>query len=53
MTRVINQIVKLFFLALGAFIAGFALEGFLIPNSMIDGGIVGISIMASYLSKAT
>lgn len=47
-----NLIPKLFFLALGAFIAGFALEGFLIPNSMIDGGIVGISIMISYLTKA-
>jgi uncharacterized membrane-anchored protein YitT (DUF2179 family) len=44
-------IVRLFFLAFGAFIAGFALEGFLIPNNMIDGGIVGISIMLSYLTK--
>lgn len=42
---------RLFFLAVGAFIAGFALEGFLIPNNMIDGGIVGISIMLSYLTK--
>lgn len=47
-----NLIVRLVFLAFGAFIAGFALEGFLIPNNMIDGGIVGISIMLSYLTKA-
>lgn len=47
-----NLIIRLFFLAFGAFIAGFALEGFLIPNNMIDGGIVGISIMISYLTKA-
>jgi len=47
-----NFIVRLFFLALGAFIAGFGLECFLIPNNMIDGGIVGISIMLSYLTKA-
>lgn len=47
-----NFIVRLFFLAFGAFIAGFGLEGFLIPNNMIDGGIVGISIMLSYLTKA-
>lgn len=47
-----NLIVRFVFLTVGAFIAGFGLEGFLIPNSMIDGGIVGISIMASYLSKA-
>lgn len=46
-----NLLVRLFFLAFGAFIAGFALEGFLIPNNMIDGGIVGISIMISYVSK--
>ena len=47
-----NLIIRLFFLALGAFIAGFGLEGFLIPNNMIDGGIVGVSIMISYLTKA-
>ncbi|MEI8129239.1 MAG: YitT family protein [bacterium] len=47
-----NLIVRLVFLALGAFIAGFGLEGFLIPNNMIDGGIVGISIMLSSLTKA-
>lgn len=44
-------ILRLSFITLGAFIAGFALEGFLIPNNMIDGGIVGISIMTSYLTK--
>lgn len=43
-----SLIPRLFFLAIGAFIAGFALEGFLIPNNMIDGGIVGISMMLSY-----
>jgi len=42
-----NTFVRLCFLTLGAFIAGFALEGFLIPNKMIDGGIIGISIMLS------
>lgn len=46
-----NMIIRFSFLTLGAFIAGFALEGFLIPNNMIDGGIVGISMMLSYLTK--
>lgn len=46
-----NQIVRLIFLTLGAFIAGFSLQGFLVPNNMIDGGIVGISIMLSYITK--
>ena len=42
---------KVFFLTLGPFIAAFALEVFLVPNNIIDGGIVGISIILSYLSK--
>ncbi len=42
---------KLLFIALGSFIAAFALEDFLVPNNIIDGGVVGISIMASYLSR--
>src|SRR5574344_2815806 len=40
-----------FVITIGAVISAFALEGFLIPNSIIDGGIVGISIMSSYLTK--
>ena len=43
-----NQVIKnLLFLTMGAFIAAFALETFLVPNNIIDGGIVGISIMLS------
>lgn len=42
---------KLFFLTLGAFIAAFALECFLVPNNIIDGGIVGISMITSYVTK--
>lgn len=42
---------KLFFLTLGAFVAGFSLETFLVPNNIIDGGVVGISILLSYLTK--
>ncbi len=41
---------KAFFLALGAFIAGFALDCFLIPNKIIDGGVVGISMMVNYIT---
>lgn len=41
---------KGFFLTLGAFIAGFALECFLVPNKIIDGGIVGISMILNYLT---
>ncbi|WP_394349565.1 MULTISPECIES: YitT family protein [Propionispora] len=37
-------------LLLGSIFAAIGLEEFLIPNQIIDGGIVGISIMASHLS---
>lgn len=42
---------KMFFLTVGPFVAAFALEVFLVPNNIIDGGIVGISIILSYLTK--
>ena len=41
---------KTFFLTLGAFIAGFALDCFLVPNKIIDGGVVGISMMINYIT---
>ena len=34
----------------GAIIAAIGLEIFLIPNNVIDGGVVGLSIMASYVT---
>lgn len=48
---VFNFLRKMFFLTLGPFIASFALEVFLVPNNIIDGGIVGVSIILSYLTK--
>ncbi len=41
---------KIVFLTIGAVIVGFGLENFLVPNEIIDGGVVGISIMASHLT---
>ena len=41
---------KVLMIIAGAALSSVGLEIFLIPNDMIDGGIVGISIMASYLS---
>lgn len=37
-------------LLLGAFIFAVGLEAFLVPNQIIDGGIVGVSIITSYLT---
>lgn len=48
MKAILNRI---FLITMGCFIASFALECFLVPNRIIDGGIVGISMMASYLTK--
>ena len=45
------QIVKpITLVIIGAFLAAIGLELFLIPNKIIDGGIIGISIIASFLS---
>lgn len=49
--RFFRLLEKVFFLTLGPLIAAFALEVFLVPNNIIDGGIVGISIILSYLTK--
>lgn len=42
---------KIFFLTLGPFIFAAGLELFLLPNKIIDGGVVGISMMLSYITK--
>ncbi len=42
---------KYFMLFLGAFIASIGLEIFLVPNEIIDGGVVGLSIMAGAITK--
>lgn len=45
-----NIIKEYFLIALGVLTAGFGLEGFLIPNGFIDGGITGISLLVSFLT---
>ena len=49
--KALSVVKKGFLLTLGAFIAGFAIDKFLAPNNIIDGGIVGISMILSYLLK--
>lgn len=36
---------------MGASVAAFGLEAFLIPNNLIDGGVVGVSIIAAHLAN--
>lgn len=42
---------KYSFLFLGTILASIGLEFFLIPNKIIDGGVIGISIITSHLTK--
>ena len=48
--KVVKILLRIIMITIGATLASIGLEIFLIPNNMIDGGIVGISIMASYIS---
>lgn len=54
MIKIDNRIravfLKVLMIMAGATLSSIGLEIFLIPNDMIDGGVVGISIMASYLT---
>jgi uncharacterized membrane-anchored protein YitT (DUF2179 family) len=40
---------RLFFIFLGASLAAFSIERLLIPNRIIDGGVIGISLILDYL----
>ena len=42
---------RAFFWLIGTFVVAIALEGFLLPNKIIDGGVIGISMMLSYMTK--
>lgn len=45
-----NLLLRSSFIVIGALIVSVALELFLVPNKITDGGITGISVMTSYLS---
>lgn len=42
---------KITFITLGAFLAAFSIEVFFLPNQIIDGGIVGISMILHAISR--
>ena len=44
-----NKLLSYIFLTIGAMVAAFALRSFLIPNTILDGGVVGISIIINKL----
>ena len=46
-----NQFIKSFLLiTIGILLAGFGLKGFLLPNSFVDGGVTGISLLVTELT---
>lgn len=47
----IREIISFILITLGASISSFALENFLIPNTILDGGITGISIIVNKLTN--
>jgi uncharacterized membrane-anchored protein YitT (DUF2179 family) len=48
--RVLALLGNVLFIQIGAVMAAFALQRFLVPNRILDGGVVGIAIIVSYLS---
>lgn len=48
---ILKEMTRFVFIFIGSVLAAVGLEIFLIPNNIIDGGIVGISIITSYLTK--
>lgn len=49
--RILRTILEFIGIAAGAVIAAFAIEEFLVPCTILDGGVVGIGIMVSSLTK--
>ena len=47
---IVKILTRFFFITLGAILMAVALEYFLVPNSVTDGGITGISIMLSHIT---
>ena len=48
-TPLFKTLLNYFFILIGAAIAAYALEGILVPNSILDGGVTGISIILNIL----
>lgn len=48
---ILRNIKKYTMLTLGSVLAAIGLEIFLVPNNVIDGGVVGISIISSHFTK--
>lgn len=50
MTKKLKTLLEFVMLTVGAVIAAFAIEEFLVPNTILDGGVIGIGIMINNLT---
>ena len=50
MKKTVHWLISLSIVILGSVIAGLSLEFFLVPNQILDGGVVGISIILAHLT---
>ena len=48
--RVLKEIQQIIMITIGAIIAALGLELFLVPNNILDGGVIGLSIIAAELT---
>lgn len=48
--KVLKEIKQIIMITIGAIIAALGLELFLVPNDILDGGVIGLSIIASKLT---
>ena len=49
--RPAHPLINYLLLAAGSVIAAFAVEEFLVPNTILDGGVIGIGMMVSHLTR--
>ncbi|MCM3665269.1 YitT family protein [Mesobacillus subterraneus] len=51
--RVLKEVTKFVTITIGAIIAAFGLDLFLVPNAILDGGVIGLSIIAAELTNVS
>jgi len=51
--RVVKEVAKFVTITIGAIIAAFGLDLFLVPNAILDGGVIGLSIIAAELTNVS
>lgn len=51
--ELVHLLKEVLFIGIGVFSAGFGLKGFLLPNSFIDGGATGVSLLIQVISDTS